>query len=649
MGGPSSEREVSLRTGRGVLAALQAQGLRRGRHRLEGRRDALACCICGASEIEVVWIALHGTWGEDGCVQGLLECDAHSLHRLGRARVRARDGQGRRRSAIFDQESIAVAALAPLPRAGPLARLGFPLVVKPSREGSSVGVTIVHDPGAAAPARSRRARKCHGVVLLEGTSRGARSTSACSTTRCSGTSRSARHRVLRLRGQVPAQRHAVPRAGADRRGDAPPGRTTWPLRAHKALGCAGATRVDLILGGRRARGLPRDQHAAGHDRDSLLPKIARLAGMDYATLVERILALGEAARMSPRTNVRSPTVGRRSGSPASSAPALRCSRTDRVRSASGMLAPSLAGRKAKACIRHAARGPPGPPPLGPVAALAVRGDRRVGVGAGRHPVPSRWAVAACARWAWRRGLLLAGVVALVRAGLRRPWHVRFQSATFGSCDRRSAAVARAPRRSRAPASPFGVKHLSRPTAHGSRAALERRSVGRARASCAASCPTAVVATSSSAQPAAAVAPRRALPRRRRGTRLQARRRPTRPRPVVMTGHRARALPRRARAAAALTPRRPRRRHGVAAGARAAPPLGEVHVDACARRHALRRRRRRGAPRLVDGRCRRARPLRLPCRDLAQRRRSSRAPSISIRARTGPRDGRVGPLPRRGLG
>src|SRR6476620_6338341 len=72
MGGPSSEREVSLRSGKGVLEALRGRG-----YRVEGidwkAGDSLPRLL-EAAAIDVAFIGLHGVWGEDGCVQGLLEC-----------------------------------------------------------------------------------------------------------------------------------------------------------------------------------------------------------------------------------------------------------------------------------------------------------------------------------------------------------------------------------------------------------------------------------------------------------------------------------------------------------------------------------------------------------------------------------------------
>src|SRR5690606_12270080 len=72
MGGLSAEREVSLETGAGVLAALRERG-----HECAGIHWAPAAALpelLARERVEVVWNALHGTFGEDGAVQGLLAC-----------------------------------------------------------------------------------------------------------------------------------------------------------------------------------------------------------------------------------------------------------------------------------------------------------------------------------------------------------------------------------------------------------------------------------------------------------------------------------------------------------------------------------------------------------------------------------------------
>jgi len=146
MGGSSAEREISLLSGRGVLAALLSQGVDAQafdpaeRDLTELRRDGFARCF----------IALHGRHGEDGTVQGALE-----LLRI------PYTGSGVMASAIaIDKvmtKRVWIAEGLPTPRylslaAGELSRervhsvpdeLGLPLIVKPPHEGSSIGVTKV--------------------------------------------------------------------------------------------------------------------------------------------------------------------------------------------------------------------------------------------------------------------------------------------------------------------------------------------------------------------------------------------------------------------------------------------------------------------------------------------------------------------------
>ena len=72
MGGPSAEREVSLNTGRGVHRALVERGHNAVPIDWTEREDLVT--VVRREKVDRVWIALHGTLGEDGCVQGLLEC-----------------------------------------------------------------------------------------------------------------------------------------------------------------------------------------------------------------------------------------------------------------------------------------------------------------------------------------------------------------------------------------------------------------------------------------------------------------------------------------------------------------------------------------------------------------------------------------------
>ena len=260
MGGPSSEREVSLNSGRGILAALRQKGYDAVAIDWKGGRPT----ICGAQlrreKIDVAWIALHGTYGEDGCVQGLLECYQVPYTGSGvLASALAMDKVATRR--IFDQESIESPRWRRYHGPADVARIGFPLVVKPSSEGSSVGVSIVKDQ-AELPAALDAAQQVPRRGAARGVRQGPRDQRRRPRRRGARRGRDqAGDRVLRLRGQVPAQRHAVPGAGADqRRGAARAARSGGARPQGARLRRRDPRRSDPGRG--RPRGVPGDQHAA---------------------------------------------------------------------------------------------------------------------------------------------------------------------------------------------------------------------------------------------------------------------------------------------------------------------------------------------------------------------------------------------------
>jgi D-alanine-D-alanine ligase len=146
MGGDSAEREVSLMSGGGVLAALQSQGVdahafdpsERGLHELKA--DAVTRCF----------IALHGRHGEDGTVQGALEllripytgsgvmASAVAMDKTMTKRVWLADGLPTPRYVRLAPDEQDAPRIRSVPD-----QLGLPLIVKPPREGSSIGVTKV--------------------------------------------------------------------------------------------------------------------------------------------------------------------------------------------------------------------------------------------------------------------------------------------------------------------------------------------------------------------------------------------------------------------------------------------------------------------------------------------------------------------------
>src|SRR4051812_8369838 len=163
MGGPSSEREVSLRTGKGVLEALLARG--HDAVSIDWRAGESLPAALQQARIDLAWIALHGVWGEDGCVQGLLECMGIPYTGSGvMGSAIAMDKVMSKR--IFEHVGVPTAAWRIVRGPADAEAIPLPVVVKPSREGSSVGVTIVHD-RAQLDGALAEARRHHGEVLIE--------------------------------------------------------------------------------------------------------------------------------------------------------------------------------------------------------------------------------------------------------------------------------------------------------------------------------------------------------------------------------------------------------------------------------------------------------------------------------------------------
>ncbi|OUS22121.1 D-alanine--D-alanine ligase [Rhodobacterales bacterium 59_46_T64] len=152
LGGPSSERDVSLATGRACAAALREAGY--NVIEVDAGRDLAA----RLAEIgpDVVFNALHGPYGEDGVVQGMLEWMGLPYTHSGvLASALAMDKQ--RSKEIFKAAGLPVvkSILAPKPDVMAGHVMQPPYVVKPNNEGSSVGVYLVHDVANGPPQLSR--------------------------------------------------------------------------------------------------------------------------------------------------------------------------------------------------------------------------------------------------------------------------------------------------------------------------------------------------------------------------------------------------------------------------------------------------------------------------------------------------------------
>lgn len=165
MGGPSAEREVSLKGGERVLSALQSQGI--DAHGIDA--DTTVLQVLRDGEYERVFIVLHGRWGEDGLMQGAL--DVLGIPYTGSSVLGSALAMDKWRSKMLMCQAGVPTPDFALVRSvlefdAVAAEVGFPMVIKPSREGSSIGTFKVHSRDEMESAW-RKAREFDDDVLAE--------------------------------------------------------------------------------------------------------------------------------------------------------------------------------------------------------------------------------------------------------------------------------------------------------------------------------------------------------------------------------------------------------------------------------------------------------------------------------------------------
>jgi D-alanine-D-alanine ligase len=292
MGGFSAEREVSLRTGDGVAEALESRGHDVVRIVWSDDGTGLDERV-RAAQVDVVFVALHGRGGEDGCVQGMLELmgipytgSGVLASALAMDKLKAKE--------MFRLHNVptppyyAAASADPKELEERHGSFGFPAIVKPRREGSSVGLGKV-ETMAELTAAIERALAFDDQVLVE---RFIKSTEI---------------HVGILDGRVLGAIEVRPKDGLyDYRAKYTAGMTEYVCppqlpttrlrgvmnlaeRAARALSCAGACRVDLLVTEGENEYVLEVNTLPGMTPTSLLPKIAHEAGMDYPSLCEAIL------------------------------------------------------------------------------------------------------------------------------------------------------------------------------------------------------------------------------------------------------------------------------------------------------------------------------------------------------------------------
>ncbi|RPJ00201.1 MAG: D-alanine--D-alanine ligase [Deltaproteobacteria bacterium] len=289
MGGLSREREISLKTGTAILKALLEKGY--NACAIDVGHDIAEVLL--KERIEGAFIALHGRFGEDGAIQGMLElmripytgsgvlASALAMHKILSKKLFLHERIPTPPYEALCREEIEREAKVKI-------SLGLPVVVKPAREGSTIGISIVQKEEDLLPAL-KRAAECDEEVLVEKFIRGKEVT-------------------VGILGDLPLPIIEIaPRSGFyDYRSKYTKGETQYiiparlsreryletqevSLKTFKALGCSGCVRIDVMADEEGTPYVIDVNTMPGMTETSLVPQAAQHAGIPFGDLAERIL------------------------------------------------------------------------------------------------------------------------------------------------------------------------------------------------------------------------------------------------------------------------------------------------------------------------------------------------------------------------
>lgn len=289
MGGLSAERDVSLKSGLAVHQALLRMGY--DSTAIDVRNELAS--MLREEKIEVAFIALHGRYGEDGCVQGVLElmqipytgsgvlASALAMHKLYSKQVFAAAGLTiTPYVAVHKGETCDTGDLP----------FGLPVVVKPVQEGSSVGISIVKQPDALQAALDD-AFKYDDLVLVEQYVKGQEVQVGILDNQAIGAieivPKNEFYDFEAKYSDGMAEHHFPARLSPELYGKV----QKLGAKAHQTLGCDGYSRVDFLVTESGECYLLEVNTLPGMTALSLLPEIAQKgAGLSFDQLVERILS-----------------------------------------------------------------------------------------------------------------------------------------------------------------------------------------------------------------------------------------------------------------------------------------------------------------------------------------------------------------------
>lgn len=311
MGGYSSERDISLKSGNAVYQALKEEGCGVVALDIQQKEGAIIKNMIRESGIKLAFIALHGKLGEDGKIQAILEDlripytgSGVQASRLALNKALAQN--------LFKNNGINVPTHVNLSKNDKVSILSniesldcFPLVVKPACEGSSIGISIVHDQSQLQPALEQ-AWALDDEVLVERFIAG-------------------REMTVGILDQTPLPVIEIkPKKDFfDFQAKYQPGMTEYivpaeisdqlnkniqeeALKAYRVLGCEGFSRVDFMVDSNDVPYVLEINTVPGFTATSLLPKAAKESGISFNQLCLRIvdLAYGKKEKVNYNTSIR---------------------------------------------------------------------------------------------------------------------------------------------------------------------------------------------------------------------------------------------------------------------------------------------------------------------------------------------------------
>ena len=297
MGGLSAEREISLKSGKAVFDSLKSSGLEAIALEVREETKEEIKRLVKEAAIDIVFVAMHGGFGEDGRLQHILEKihmpytgSAEKASRIAMDKIASRR--------LFEKAGLRVPLCKQIKKKSKdqsCGSLSYPLVVKPSAQGSSIGISFVVQPSKLRQAINV-AFQFGGDVLIEEFIKGREVT------------------VSVVDAKALPIVEIIPKKGFfDFQSKYEKGQTEYvvpacfdpvltkriqqdAVMATKALGCRHLSRVDLIIKGDRTPYVLEVNTIPGMTETSLLPKAAQAAGISFNQLCQRLIELALKAR-----------------------------------------------------------------------------------------------------------------------------------------------------------------------------------------------------------------------------------------------------------------------------------------------------------------------------------------------------------------